>query len=369
MANEDKATRYQRLVRRATVARTGLAVLALLLLVLTGAAPRLHRVIEDAVSGQAALGTVVFAAAIVMLLAVARMPVAWYLRRLHRAYGMSTPAIGPWWRETLVVGAAGLALLVVAALALQALMAALPRLWWLVAVACGMGVLVTLAHAAPIVLLRFQGCAPLGDPVLVERLLRLACRVGAPAFGVFEWRVGPRGRHATAALAGLGSTRRILLADTLLADHSHDEIEVIVAHELAHHVYGDLSTTLAVQGGVAVLAGAAVQAVMHVCGRLAGLAGPADPAGLPLLALAVVAVLAVTRPVLYALSRAQERRADRFALEATCNPGAFVTAVRRLGSQHLADADPTRLVELLFCSHPPLRARIAAAQAWRRPIA
>src|SRR5688572_31757501 len=38
-------------------------------------------------------------------------------------------------------------------------------------------------------------------------------------------------------------TRRILLSDTLLADHGDEEIEVILAHELAHHVHQDRKST------------------------------------------------------------------------------------------------------------------------------
>ena len=60
--------------------------------------------------------------------------------------------------------------------------------------------------------------------------------------------------NANAALAGMGKTRRILLSDTLLADYSEDEIEVILAHELAHHVYRDIWSGIALEA-VLILAG------------------------------------------------------------------------------------------------------------------
>jgi STE24 endopeptidase len=88
-------------------------------------------------------------------------------------------------------------------------------------------------------------------------------------------------------------------------------------------------------------------------------------AGLPALLLAVGAWSLVTMPVVNGLSRAHERRADRFALDLTRNPEAFVSAMRRLGAQHLADEHPSPLVEALFHSHPPLPERIAAARAWK----
>ena len=90
----------------------------------------------------------------------------------------------------------------------------------------------------------------------------------------------------------------------------------------------------------------------------------ADPAGLPLLLLAAGACRCVMMPVAHAMSRAYERSADRFALDLTRNPGAFISAMRRLGAQNLAEEHPSKIVQWLFYSHPPIRERIASAQAF-----
>ena len=108
--------------------------------------------------------------------------------------------------------------------------------------------MVGLAQLAPVVLLPiFYKFKPLDRPALVERLMALAARRAHHVDR--RVRVGAE-RHtkkANAALAGLGRTRRILLSDTLLADYSDDEIEVMLAHELAHHVHRDLWRGIAVQ--------------------------------------------------------------------------------------------------------------------------
>jgi STE24 endopeptidase len=65
------------------------------------------------------------------------------------------------------------------------------------------------------------------------------------------------------------------------------------------------------------------------------------------------------------MSRAFERSADRFALTLTKNPAAFVSAMKRLAAQNLAEEQPSRLVQVLFYSHPPVRERIASAQAFK----
>ena len=69
-------------------------------------------------------------------------------------------------------------------------------------------------------------------------------------------------------------------------------------------------------------------------------------------------------PVANAMSRTHERSADRYALEMTRNAPAFVSAMKRLAAQNLAEEEPSRLVQMLFYTHPPINARIAAAHAW-----
>ena len=94
-----------------------------------------------------------------------------------------------------------------------------------------------------------------------------------------------------------------------------------------------------------------------------GLRGIADPAALPLLMMAGGAWSVAVLPVLNALSRAQERAADRYAIEMTRNPDAFVSAMRRLSQQNMAEERPSALVRWLFYSHPPIRERIEFARA------
>jgi STE24 endopeptidase len=107
--------------------------------------------------------------------------------------------------------------------------------------------------------------------------------------------------------------------------------------------------------------GAADSAIRAARGPL-GLAGPADPAGLPLLLLAGGAVMIAATPLMNAFSRRNERSADQFALELTDQRDAFVSAMRRLGAQNLAEESPSRAAVWLFHTHPPIGERIAAAR-------
>ena len=115
--------------------------------------------------------------------------------------------------------------------------------------------------------------------------------------GVFEWQLSDRTRKANAALAGIGRTRRILLSDTLLAEHSDEEIEVILAHELAHHVHRDIWSGIALEAVLIAAGFYAADRVLTAAGPWLGLTGKADLAGLPLLVLAAGAVSLLLLPV------------------------------------------------------------------------
>jgi STE24 endopeptidase len=372
LANEDKATRYHRLKRRAELLSTAAAGLALLALLLTrgGLSLRESGAIVGALigSGFEEAGTVVGVAIfLVVLLQLVELPFAYYQGFLleHR-YGLSNETTNQWARDQLK----GLALALVFGLAGASVVywaiRTSPDWWWAIAAAIFTLLMVGLVQLAPVLLLPlFYTFRPLDRPALVERLMNLSTRARTRIAGVYEWVLSAHTKKANAALAGLGRTRRILLSDTLLAAYSDDEIEVVLAHELSHHVHHDLWRGVALQTLLLFVG-------FFLAGRaLAGLADPLDlrglddPAGLPLLLLVAGVSAFVFTPLANALSRAHERRADKYALDTTEQPDAFISAMKRLSQQNLAEENPSQLVQWLFYSHPPIRERIETARLWR----
>jgi STE24 endopeptidase len=371
--NEDKATKYHRLRRRAELLGTASAAIVLIALIASGLNDRL-REIGAAISqwAPADLNDMVMVAVVTMLvmviLAVVELPFAYYQGYLleHR-YGLSTQSRRHWFSDQFKGAWLGIGLAIIGASAVYGALRQWPDHWWWISAIVFAVATIGLTQLAPVVLLPiFYTFKPLDHPALVERLLKLAANAQTNVNGVFEWVLSSHTKKANAAIAGLGATRRILLSDTLLTDYSEDEIEVILAHELAHHVHRDLWRGIAVHS-VALFGGFFVAGVLleAVAGRL-GLRGLSDPAGLPALMLAAGVWTFLWLPVVNAISRAQERAADRYALAATHNVDAFVTAMKRLAQQNLAEEYPSALVRLLFYSHPPIRERIDAARAFGR---
>ena len=371
--NEDKSTRYHRLRRRADLLGTAVAGVLLLGLVLSGGSHRL-RELAAAISQWApeslndAVMVAMLTIMVTLILQTVELPIAFYQGHLlEHHYGLSTQSTSDWLADQGKGVLLGLALTVVGAAIVFVTLRQWPgQWWWLSAGAFAVGTVV-MARLAPVVLLPlFYKFKPLERPALAARLLALADKASTDVVGVFEWVLSGHTKKANAALAGLGRTRRILVSDTLLADFSEDEIEVVLAHELAHHVHRDLWRGIAIQtvllfGGFFV-----ADRVLRQVADAAGLRGVSDPAALPILMLVAGAWSFLMLPLVNALSRAQERAADRYALDTTRNVDAFVTAMKRLSQQNLAEENPSTLVRWIFYSHPPIRERIEAARAFAR---
>ena len=371
--NEDKATRYHRLKRQASVVSMLWGVLLLGGLAATGASAALRdtaeRVAGNAApaSWQAPATVLVFVILLSILNEIAGLPIGFYTGfHLERQYELSKETLGGWLADQAKSFGIGVILAAIAAELVYLFIRLSPDRWWLGAGLTFTLLIVGLTNLTPVLLLPvFYSVKPLDRDALRTRLLALAERAGARVLGAYEWGLGEKTRKANAALAGLGSTRRILVSDTMLAEFSDDEIEVVLAHEIAHHVHGDIWKGIAFESALIVAGFYLASRVLHAMAVPAGLRGVDDVAGLPLLLLAAGAVSLVMVPAAHAMSRGFERDADRFALNLTKNPGAFISAMRRLGAQNLAEDDPSKIVQWLFYSHPPVRDRIAAAQAFK----
>ena len=307
-----------------------------------------------------------FAGGLAITVHAIELPFAWYQGYwLEHRYGLSTQIMPHWLADHVKAAVASCGVMVAGLSAVYLSMRWAPDLWWAVSAVLFVVAMVGLARLAPVVLLPiFYRVRPLARPELSERLVRLAIRAGTPVIGAYEWALGGHTRKANAALAGIGRSRRILISDTMLDAYSEDEIEVILAHELSHHVHHDLWRSMAMQAATIVAGFYVATAVLGRAVPWLGLRGAADVAGAPVLLLVAGVFSFAMLPVGNAMSRAQERRADRFALRLTGNPAAFVAAMRRLSQQNLAEERPSRLARWLFYSHPPMPERIAAAQAW-----
>ena len=366
--NEDKATRYHRLGRRAGVLSTLWTGVILVALLSTGMSLTLREWAAGITPANPTIVVAMYVLVLALCFDVATLPFGFYRGfLLERRYGLSTETVGHWLKDHVKAVFIGVLFAEAGAVFVYFTLRTWPTAWWAVAGAGYSIVAVVLVSVAPVVLLPlFFTFKPLEKTTLKDRLTTLASKAGTRIMGVYEWTLSDRTRKANAALTGVGSTRRILLSDTLLAEYSDDEIEVILAHELAHHIHRDIWTSVFYDVALTFAVFFAANGALRKSVAAFGLDGMADPAGIPVLLLTAGTIGLCVKPILNAVSRSHERRADSYALRMTENPSAFVSAIRRLGQQNLAEDSPSKLVQALFYTHPPVKERLRAAQVWVR---
>ncbi len=281
-------------------------------------------------------------------------PLSYYAGyRLEHQFGLSRLSLGGWlWRYTKMN--------VLALLFGGLLMTGLYWIiwltgewWWLVAAGSFFVVSVLAGQLVPVLILPlFYKIERVETPELAERMTRLAAGTGLSIEGVYRFDLSADTVKANAMLTGLGRTRRVLMGDTLLDRFTPDEIEVIFAHEIGHHVFHHIRKMIVV-GAVYSLIGfwLVSQLVMiwtrHVEPTIH------SPHELPVFTLPLVMLLLtlfslLVEPLQNAVSRRYERQCDRYALQRTGLRGAYVSAFQKLA--RLNKDDPRRTHWKSFCS-------------------
>jgi STE24 endopeptidase len=358
--------RYNRIRRRLGVADFFLGLLLLVVLLVTGWNGTLRDFAMHGAYDHYALAVFFYVLMLMFIGKALGFGLDYYGFRLEHRYNLSNQRLGAWlWDETkgFLVGVA-LGSLVVELL--YFIIREFPQNWWLIAWAAFLGLFVLMAQLAPVVLFPiFYKFEPLDNADLKSRLVGLSERAGTRVRGVYKWNLSEKSKKANAALTGLGNTRRIILADTLLEQYSPDEIEAVLAHELGHHVHRHILKSIAVQAGITLFGFWAANWVLHYAvERTHMFETVSDFANLPLLVLVSTVLSFLLLPALNAYSRYNERQADRYAFQSIASVEPFISSMNKLADQNLAERSPSKWVEWFFQSHPAISRRVAAAEAW-----
>lgn len=291
----------------------------------------------------------------------------YYGFRLERRFHLSNQRFGSWLWDEVKGFLLGIVLGGIVVELVYFTIRQWPQHWWMLAWALFMGLFVLMAQLAPVILFPiFYKFEPLDNEDLRRRLVILSEHSGTRVRGVYRWKLSEKSKKANAALTGLGATRRIILADTLLDNYTPEEIEAILAHELGHQVHRHILKSIFVQAGITLFGFWAANWALHYAVDHHMFEQLSDFANLPLLALVSVALSFLLMPALNAYSRFNERQADRYAFESTASIEPFISSMNKLAEQNLAERTPSKWVEWFFHSHPSISKRLAAAEQWER---
>jgi STE24 endopeptidase len=359
-----KAKEYARLNRRLLLLELGLGAGFMLALLLSGLSGGIRDLLDMPQPARVALYFVIVA----LGYGVMSIPVIVYRGFVlpHR-YGLSCQSWRRWLADEGKAGILGLALGTCLVVVVYTFLESFPHVWWLLAFAFGAVATVVMTRLAPVLIVPlFFKLEPLADAELRARLVRLAERSRTRIRDVFQIDFSSKTSAGNAMIMGWGSTRRIVLSDTMLQDYTPDEIEVVMAHELGHHRHHDIAKLIVIQSVLMLFGFYLVNLALRRAVPGLGLDGISDVAALPLLALVLAALALLLTPLANSYARHLEKAADLFALEATANPDAFASMLTRLTDQNLADSRPGRWTEVWFYDHPPYYKRLELARRFRR---
>jgi len=367
-----EARNYNRIRRWVGLADFGAGLLLLLVLLATGWTGTLRDLALNMSSHSYTLGVFFYVAMLLLLGKLVGIGLDYYSFRVERRFQLSNQRFRSWLWDQAKGFLLGLVLASIIVELLYFIIRQFPQTWWLITWAAFLLLFVLLAQLAPVILFPiFYKFEPLDNEDLKARLVKLSEKAGTQVRGVYRWKLSEKSKKANAALTGLGNTRRIILADTLLDNYSPEEIEAVLAHELGHHVHRHIFKGIAVQAATTLLgfwvANFALHYVLdhwHIFETLA------DFANLPLLALTSTLLSFLALPALNAFSRFNERQADRYAFRSISSIGPFISAMNKLAEQNLAERVPSKWVEWFFHSHPAIARRIESAEQWAaaRPV-
>jgi len=204
---------------------------------------------------------------------------------------------------------------------------------------------------------------------LVDTVQKLADKsgIGMPEVGIFE---GDPNAFATGAFK---NSALVAVSTGLLQNMNHDEIEAVLAHEVAHIANGDMVTMALIQG--------VMNTFVVFLSRVVGYAvdsflrkndeentGPGMGYWITTIVLDIVLGFAAAIVVAW-FSRQREFRADAGAAELMGRKQPMMNALARLGGLHTADLPKSGAamgiaggMGQLFSTHPPIEERIAALQ-------
>lgn len=365
---QQQARAYARIRHRLTLVDLAIATAGVLILLLSGLGIWLRNVLHplgwQPIVGWFPWQILLYFVILMVAYRLISIPLSYYRGFVlaHR-FGLSTMSIKSWVLDYVKGLVLGLMLEVLAVELVYLLLATQPQLWWLWVALALLFFSVVMANLAPVLLLPlFYKFSPLPEGELTQRLTALADRAKTRVRGIFTLQMSSKTTAANAALMGLGNTRRIVLGDTMLDRYTPDEIEVVLAHELGHHVHHDiwkliLSQSVLTLGGL-YLVNLALHWAVEAHHYYLGLA---DAATIPFILLLTAAFGLIVMPISNGYSRAMEYHADEYALQATQKVEPFKSAMTRLANQNLADIEPAPLVEFLLHDHPSISKRLKHA--------
>ncbi|HZK18394.1 MAG TPA: M48 family metallopeptidase [Clostridia bacterium] len=351
---------YNLILRLVSVGSFIVQAAFLVWLVFGGMALQLSRWAQHASGGNYWGSILLFFAVLWVSLRVINLPFSFFSSYYwQHKWGFSTQTLGGWWLDYFKGAGIGFVLAAVGVILLFWAINRWPGFWWLAGAVFVSATLVVQTFLWPVLIAPlYNKFEPVNDPAVLAMVDELSQKANLPIKEVLVMDASQRTTKANAYFAGIGGTKRIVLYDTLLNDYTPEEVEAVIAHEMAHWSKGHIAKglTWGTLGNLVLWGLLFLVLRVSIPGLLSS--APFPPHAWVLVLLFFMLVSFIGNPVTNSFSRGMEYEADSMAVELTGNPNGAISLQQSLALKNLSDLAPAPFIEWFSYSHPSAAKRI-----------
>ncbi|MHA2389933.1 MAG: M48 family metalloprotease [Candidatus Hodarchaeales archaeon] len=299
-----------------------------------------------------------------IIITIAELPISYYtFSKYSRKYGLVTLSNRHWLKRQLKGDFFSILIGIILFEGFYWILRAFPETWWIIGTIALLVFSLIMGALVPIFILpRFYKFSSLDEthPELASEVLQMVENLGIKTTKVLNWHLGEIATMGNAGLMGFGSTRRIVIADTMLEKYTSDEIKWVLLHEIGHFKHHDLWRQILISIFTTILMFAFTHVLFTPLADF--LEYPVDITSigsLPVLGFIFFLISSVLFNVpSLAYSRKRETAADSFASSYMKKPAITTSLFIKMADQNLADIDPPWWEKYFFMSHPPIKERM-----------
>ncbi len=299
-------------------------------------------------------------AAFYILLQLTMLPLDfWRGFIVEHNFGLSDQAAGMWFADFAKSWAISFLINTAALTGVYALIIFLPKYWWVVSIVVMIIFIIIGSYLYPLIIdPLFYNFKKLEEGSLRDRVIDISEKAGIEVKDVLVADASRRTNKANAYFSGLGSSRRVVLFDTLINDFTEKEVLSVVAHEIGHWYHKHIIKSIIASAAAGILALFA----MHLIIRKAALFGDFKAIAVIILLVSVFTFIAL--PMQNTLSRYFEKQTDETALKLTGDPGTQISLMARLATTNLSNVEPHPFIKVFLYGHPSILERIKLAEQY-----
>jgi len=231
--------------------------------------------------------------------------------------------------------------------------------WWIFWIVASLFMLLANLFYSGLILPLFNKLTPLEEGELKDAITSYATSVGFSLKNVFVMDGSKRSSKANAFFSGFGKRKKVVLFDTLIKQHTQEELVAVLAHEIGHYQKGHIKTGMlagVIQTGLILYILSLFIFSEPLSLALGGnqMAVHLNIIGFTMLFTPISTIIGVGMNY---LSRKNEFEADAFAKTTYSGPP-LAKALKTLSVKTLSDIDPHPLFVFINYSHPPLLKRL-----------